>query len=474
MHNMRSALERFAGRLCRQDVLSDTIPVLNDLLRMQVVSRLAQVGRPELYKSGVWDSNMSEHQIDPPSNSQLPDLVGFEPEPVRTRYDAPAVRIQKTIFEKAVELDASDIHIEPRSDSTCVRFRVDGLMKEGLEIPRWMHENLVARIKILAKLNISERRVPQDGHISSDRPDGPDIRVSVLPSRCGEKVVLRLLRHNRAIRSIPELGLPANAEDALRALIHRPQGIVLVVGPTGSGKTSTLYAMVHEISREPLNIVTIEDPVEYEFERITQVQVHEKAGLTFATALRAILRQDPDVILVGEIRDGETAKIAFQASMTGHLVLTTLHTTDSVSAVSRLVELGVPRDLIASGMAAVIAQRLIRVNCPACSEPDFPRPIYLKRLGIAEGQPGRLVRSAGCPGCDFTGIRGRRGVYEVLEVNKDIRSALLDGSESEIRHALKTNGVRTLTEQAMEYVLAGTISVGEAYRTCYFGGASDD
>ena len=268
--------------------------------------------------------------------------------------------------------------------------------------------------------------------------------------------------------------MPANAEDALRALIHRPQGIVLVVGPTGSGKTSTLYAMVHEISREPLNIVTIEDPVEYEFERITQVQVHEKAGLTFATALRAILRQDPDVILVGEIRDGETAKIAFQASMTGHLVLTTLHTTDSVSAVSRLVELGVPRDLIASGMAAVIAQRLIRVNCPACSEVDFPRPIYLTRLGISEGQPGRLVRSAGCPGCDFTGIRGRRGVYEVLEVNKDIRSALLDGSESEIRHALKTNGVRTLTEQAMEYVLAGTISVGEAYRTCYFGGASDD
>jgi type II secretory ATPase GspE/PulE/Tfp pilus assembly ATPase PilB-like protein len=381
----------------------------------------------------------------------------------------PAVRIQKMIFEEAVALDASDVHIEPRASVTCVRYRVNGLMKDGVEVPRWMHENLVARIKILAKLDISERRVPQDGHISGDG-DSPDIRVSVLPSKSGEKIVLRLLKNNRAAKSLPELNLPANVEETLRALIHRPQGIVLVVGPTGSGKTTTLYSMVHEVCREPLNIVTIEDPVEYELERITQVQVHDKAGLTFARALRAILRQDPDVILIGEIRDAETAKIAFEASMTGHLVLSTLHTTDCVSALSRLMELGVNRDTIATGMAAVIAQRLVRENCTACNEPDFPRPMYLKRLGISEDEHTQFRKGAGCPNCDFTGIRGRSGLYEVMEVNRPIRNALMEGTESDIRQALKQSGVKTLTEQAIGRVAEGSMAVAEAYRTCYFGG----
>jgi type II secretory ATPase GspE/PulE/Tfp pilus assembly ATPase PilB-like protein len=346
-------------------------------------------------------------------------------------------------------------------------------MKEGPEIPKWMHENLVARIKILSKLDISERRVPQDGHIAAEGT-GPDIRVSVLPSKSGEKVVLRLLRQNRAARSLPELKLPSNVEETLRALIHRPQGIVLVVGPTGSGKTTTLYGMVQEVCRDPLNIVTIEDPVEYELERITQVQVHDKAGLTFARALRAILRQDPDIILVGEIRDSETARIAFEAAMTGHLVLSTLHTTDCVSALSRLVELGVKRDVIATGMAALIAQRLVRENCPACTEQDFPRPMYLTRLGISEDERTQFRKGAGCPYCDFTGIRGRVGLYEVMEVNAPIRNTLMEGSETEIRRALKANGVASLTEQAIARVVEGTMSVAEAYRTCYFGGGIDD
>jgi len=414
---------------------------------------------------------MNDYIIHRQQKSQLPDLRTSDPAPIQSDT-APAIRIQQMIFDEAVALDASDVHIEPRSSVTCVRYRVNGLMKDGIEIPRWMHDNLVARIKIMSKLDISERRVPQDGHIAGEG-SSPDIRVSVLPSKNGEKIVLRLLRNNRAAKSLPELNLQPQVEETLRALIHRPQGLILVVGPTGSGKTTTLYSMIHEVCREPLNIVTIEDPVEYGLERITQVQVHEKSGLTFARALRAILRQDPDVILVGEIRDGETAKIAFEASMTGHLVLSTLHTTDCVSALFRLMELGIDQDLIASGTAAVIAQRLVRENCPACSEPDFPRPMYLKRLGIEEQQHDQFRIGRGCPACNFTGIRGRSGIYEVMEVTRTIRNALAEGHEDVISRAMKNSGVETLTDQAIRRVLDGSMAVAEAYRTCYFGGGRD-
>ena len=416
---------------------------------------------------------MTEHPIHAQRNAQLPDIIRPGEKQDLSQESPPVVRIQKMIFDEAAALDASDVHIEPRASVTCVRYRVNGLMKDGLEVPRWMHESLIARIKILAKLDISERRVPQDGQISAEG-NSPDIRVSVLPSKNGEKIVLRLLKNNRTAQSLAELNLPPNVEETLRALIHRPQGIVLVVGPTGSGKTTTLYSLVREVCREPLNIVTIEDPVEYELERITQVQVNEKAGLTFARALRAILRQDPDVILIGEIRDSETAKIAFEASMTGHLVLSTLHTKDCTSALSRLVELGVKRDLIANGTAAVIAQRLVRENCPACSEPDFPRPMYLTRLGISEDTITQFRRGPGCPNCDFTGIKGRAGLYEVMEVTRGIRTALIDGSEEDIRRALKTDDVKTLTDQALGRVADGSISVAEAYRTCYFGEGGTD
>ncbi len=417
---------------------------------------------------------MSEQPSAPTRTAQLPDIVRRAHEPKAGRDHAPVVQIQKLIFDEAAAMDASDVHIEPRASVTTIRYRIHGLMKEILEIPRWMHDSLVVRIKILAGLDISERRVPQDGHIAPNIAGAPDIRVSVLPSRCGEKVVLRLLRKSRVPRSLPDLELPVSVEETLRALIHRPQGIILVVGPTGSGKTTTLYAMVHEVCKEPLNIVTIEDPVEYELEQITQVQVHDRAGLTFPRALRAILRQDPDVILVGEIRDNETARIAFEAAMTGHLVLTTLHTTDCVSAASRLAELGVSRDLISSGTAAVIAQRLVRLNCPACSQPDFPNPTFLKRLGIFDQQQSSFQRGSGCACCDFTGVQGRAGIYEILEVRGEMRAMLLNGAESDLRQALKTAGVRTLTEQAVERAKEGRISAAEAYRTCYFGGGVDE
>ena len=418
---------------------------------------------------------MSDHTAGRLRTSQLPEIVRHGPAPIETGAEyAPIIRLQRIIFEEAVAQEASDVHIEPHSVSTSVRFRINGLMKDAFEVPRWLHDNLIARIKILAKLDISERRVPQDGHIGNEDGNGPEIRVSVLPSRSGEKVVMRILRSNKSIRSLAELDLTPEIEDTLRALVHRPQGAILVVGPTGSGKTTTLYSLVHEVCREPLNIVTIEDPVEFEIERITQVQVHEKTGLTFARALRAILRQDPDVILVGEVRDGETAKTAFDAAMTGHLVLTTLHTTDCVSAAARLVELGVSREQIASGTAAIIAQRLIRLNCPMCCEQDAPRPIYLRRLGIPECEQFRLRRGIGCPTCNFTGIKGRSGLYEVMEVNKEIRGVLQDGTEEDMRRVLRSNGVRGLMEQALDLVLSGATSVAEAYRTCYFGGGPND
>lgn len=401
--------------------------------------------------------------------SQLPALVQRE-KPRVAEECPPIVRIQKMIFEEAAAMDASDIHIEPGQSATRVRYRVDGVLRETMEVPKWMHENLVVRIKVLSRLDISERRVPQDGHITAEESKGLDIRVSVLPTRWGEKIVIRMLRRGRSLMTLAQLGFQPALEERLHALIRRPQGMLLAVGPTGSGKTTTLYAFINEIRQEPLNIVTIEDPIEYEVERVSQVQVNEKAGLTFAKALRAILRQDPDVILVGEIRDADTAATAFHAAMTGHLVLSTLHATDAVSALLRLAELGVDRTIIASALIGIVAQRLVRLNCNACAEMDFPRPIYLERLRIEEQQQTKLRKSSGCPHCRFSASRGRVGVYELLEIGGGIRDRILAGTETDIRNALRDAGFVSMTHQAVDLALAGDTSVREAYRTCYFGG----
>src|SRR5438876_7338875 len=322
--------------------------------------------------------------------SQLPPIVERQKPRTPAEEHPPVVRIQRMIFEEAAKLDASDIHIEPGRAATRVRYRVDGLLKEHLEIPAWMHENLVVRIKVLAKLDMSERRVPQDGHITAEESGGLDIRVSVLPTRWGEKIVIRMLRRGRSLMTLGQLGFQPSIEERLHGLIRRPQGMLLTVGPTGSGKTTTLYAFVNEIRQEPMNIVTIEDPIEYEVAGVSQVPVNEKTGLTFSKALRSILRQDPDVILVGEIRDSDTAVTAFHAAMTGHLVMSTLHATDAISALLRLAELGVHRTVLASALIGVVAQRLVRVNCPLCAEADFPRPIYLQHLSIQESRQSQL------------------------------------------------------------------------------------
>jgi type II secretory ATPase GspE/PulE/Tfp pilus assembly ATPase PilB-like protein len=270
--------------------------------------------------------------------------------------------------------------------------------------------------------------------------------------------------------TLAQLGFKPGVEERLHGLIRRPQGMLLSAGPTGSGKTTTLYAFVNEIRQEPMNIVTIEDPVEYEVDGVSQVLVNEKTGLTFSKALRSILRQDPDVILVGEIRDSDTAVTAFHAAMTGHLVMSTLHATDAISALLRLSELGVDRTVLASALIGVVAQRLVRLNCPVCMEPDFPRPIYLQHLSIDEHQQRQLRIGKGCAECKSSGCRGRIGIYELLEVNGRLRNEILSGTEFGIRDGARESGLIPMSRQAVELVLAGQLSVREAYRTCYTGG----
>jgi type II secretory ATPase GspE/PulE/Tfp pilus assembly ATPase PilB-like protein len=402
--------------------------------------------------------------------SQLTALVRRETPHEVAESSSPIVRIQKMIFDEAIAIDASDVHIEPGQEVTRVRYRVDGLLKELRKIPRWMHENLVVRIKVLARLDISERRIPQDGHIAAEVTNGPDIRVSILPTRWGEKIVIRLLRRGRSLMTLAQLGFQPQIEESLQGLIHRPQGMLLTVGPTGSGKTTTLYALINEIRHEPINIVTIEDPIEYEVDGISQLQVNEKTGLTFSKALRAILRQDPDVILVGEIRDSDTALTAFHAAMTGHLVMSTLHAADTTSALLRLTELGVGREVLTSALIGIIAQRLARLNCTDCVEPDFPRPIYLKQLSIREDQQSVLRQSKGCARCGFSGTRGRVGLYELMETTPQVQSAILTESEIDIRNAARQAGLISLTSQAVSLALSGELSVHEAYRVCNFQG----
>jgi type II secretory ATPase GspE/PulE/Tfp pilus assembly ATPase PilB-like protein len=402
--------------------------------------------------------------------SQPTALVRREKPPEIEESSSPVVKIQKMIFDEAMAIDASDVHIEPGREVTRVRYRVDGVLKELRKIPRWMHENLVVRVKVLARLDISERRVPQDGHIAAEVTNGLDIRVSILPTRWGEKIVIRLLRRGRSLMTLSKLGFQPQIEESLHGLIHRPQGMLLTVGPTGSGKTTTLYALINEIRHEPINVVTIEDPIEYEVDGVSQVQVSEKTGLTFSKALRAILRQDPDVILVGEIRDSDTALTAFHAAMTGHLVMSTLHAADTISALLRLTELGVGREVLTSALIAVIAQRLARLNCTTCAEPDFPRPIYLKHLSIQEDQQSVLRQSKGCARCDFSGTRGRIGLYELMEITPQLQRAILTASEIDIRNAAHQAGLISLASQAIGLALTGDLSVYEAYRVCNFEG----
>lgn len=381
----------------------------------------------------------------------------------------PIVKLVNSIIFQSVSARASDIHIEPQERIIQVRQRVDGILNETLQIPKWVQSALVSRIKLMAGMDIAEKRIPQDGRIKLRKEDQIlDLRVSTLPIQHGEKVVIRILDKSKTL-SITELGFLWEDLEKVKELINLPQGMILVCGPTGSGKTTTLYALISEISRKKINIVTLEDPIEYEINRINQVQINEKAGLTFAKALRSILRQDPNVVFVGEIRDKETAEIAMGASMTGHLVVSTLHTNDAISTITRLLDLGVAPYLIASSVSGIISQRLIRLTCDRCREKYTPDPEMLRKIKPKLDKEISFYRGKGCDNCQQTGYRGRKGVHEILIINGEIRELISQrASERKIREAAIKGGMKSLVENALEKLKQGITTLEELERVILF------
>ena len=380
--------------------------------------------------------------------------------------DAPTVRLVNAMLAEAVREGASDLHVEPQRDGLRIRHRVDGVLRDVMLLPKGASAAVVSRLKILSGLDIAERRIPQDGR-ARIAVDGTavDARVSTLPGLHGEKVVLRLFATDAAVQPLATLGLAAAQLDIVERVLAAPQGLVLITGPTGSGKTRTLYASLARVLTPEVNVVTLEDPIELQLPGITQVAVHPRSGMTFARGLRAVLRQDPDVVMVGEVRDSETAELALQAALTGHLVLTTLHTNDAPGALTRLVDMGVEPYLVASSLSLVVAQRLVRQPCPACAGPYEPSDAVLAGLGL---DPDSLAGAAprrgdGCPRCAGSGYRGRRGVFEVLEVTPVVRHAIGQGEEALAKAAAAT-GLQRLREHALALAARGETTYEEVLR----------
>ena len=382
-------------------------------------------------------------------------------------FEAPVVRLVNLLIEEALVADASDIHIEPFEDTLRVRYRIDGLLYDQEAPPRRLQAALTSRIKIMAEMNIAERRLPQDGRIRVTASGGRrvDIRVSTVPTIHGESIVMRLLDRSSVFLPFDRLGFSPETARAFNTLIRRPHGILLVTGPTGSGKTTTLYAALDKINRPDLKIITVEDPVEYQLKGVNQIPVKPKIGLSFAAGLRHIVRQDPDVIMVGEIRDLETAEIAIQAALTGHLVFSTLHTNDAPSAVTRLQDMGCEPYLLSSVLNGVLAQRLVRRICQACRAPHHPDPAELLAIGVADVTGAELFRGKGCDDCRGTGYRGRSGIYELFGITEEVRSLIVrKASAGEIRRHAVENGMVTLREDGWARVCAGLTTVEEILR----------
>ncbi|MFT6908650.1 MAG: general secretion pathway protein E [Oleiphilaceae bacterium] len=388
--------------------------------------------------------------------------------------DAPIIRLINAILTEAVKSEASDVHIETFEKQLVVRFRVDGVLREVVKPKRALAPLLVSRIKVMAKLDIAEKRVPQDGRISL-RVGGRevDIRVSTMPSANGERIVLRLLDKNAGKLSLKYLGIAERDLDAIKSILARPHGILLVTGPTGSGKTTTLYAGLSHINDRSRNILTIEDPIEYNLPGIGQTQVNAKVDMTFARGLRAILRQDPDVVMIGEIRDVETAEIAVQASLTGHLVLSTLHTNSAVGSITRLMDMGVEPFLISSSLVGIIAQRLVRVLCSDCREPYLPDASMCEYLNLSstliDSEKPTIYRAKGCPECNHQGYKGRLGIYEVVKVDENLRELIHSrAGEQELERQARKSGP-SINDDGIQKVLAGVTTIEEVIRVTHKG-----
>ncbi|MEM7166054.1 MAG: GspE/PulE family protein [Planctomycetota bacterium] len=376
--------------------------------------------------------------------------------------EAPIIKLLNLIIVQACKEKASDVHIEAEESVSRVRYRVDGLLKEVMLPPKRFHAALVSRIKIMSDLDIAEKRSPQDGRMKLRFGEhNIDVRVSTIPSIFGEKVVLRILREESILMTLPQLGFTEQQDDVFKSMITRPYGIILVTGPTGSGKTTTLYTTLNTLNSKAKNIITIEDPVEYQMENISQIQVNRKAGIDFASGLKSILRQDPDIIMLGEMRDEETAAIAVKAALTGHLVFSTLHTNDAAGAYSRLQDMKVAPYLLASAIIGVIAQRLVRVICPDCRIPDDPDEHMLRQIGLIREDGVQLYRGEGCASCGDSGYRGRSALYEILTPTHEVKKLILSGQLTE---GAKVKGLQRLVDHGREKVLDGTTTVEEVCR----------
>ncbi len=442
-----AAIQRLYGAAQRP---AETVQVADDLTGMEFISTSSQQRNIEA---------MREMQQELQQKSRA----------------TPAVNLVAGMIKAAAAKLASDIHIEPQQLETAVRFRIDGILRDYQRIPRALQNQVASRVKILSDMDIAERRAPQDGRfVVKVAGRRIDLRVSTLPTQYGEKVVMRLLESEAATKEFAGLGIPPEIASGLSDILRMPQGLLLVTGPTGSGKSTTLYSCLQMIRRPAINIVTVEDPIEYTLPGLNQVQVNTKAGLTFAGSLRSVLRQDPDVVMVGEIRDVETAEIAIKAAQTGHLVLSTLHTNDSISAVTRLMDLGVPGFQIASALTAIIAQRLLRRLCE-CHYSSGPTQEYIETV-MAAGmmEPPKTYNVAnGCEKCDFSGHRGRVGIYEMLLLSDAIRQATRSGDRNdEMRTLARHNGIKFMQEYALDLVHDGVTTLEEVQRVVPFGQVS--
>src|SRR5881394_734288 len=428
----------------------------------KIAERLDEMYRPEKavdkLLEGMESSAALEHLKD-----TAPDEIAVAASEAEASQ-RPVVRLVDLIISEGILARSSDIHIEPEEGGVAVRYRIDGVLRQVMKIPRQAGLPLISRIKIMSSLDIADRLRPQDGRARVAVNGQPiDLRVSTLPAALGEKIVIRILDSRATVKSLESLGLNTNETEGIKRLLENHEGIILVTGPTGSGKTTTLYSCINQIKSEGVNIVMVEDPVEYRMQGIVQVQVQEKAGLTFASALRSILRQDPNVVLIGEIRDRETAQIAVQASLTGHLVLSTLHTNDASNAVTRLVDIGVEAYKIAAALRGVLAQRLMRRLCLTCKEVWIEAPADRLKKWVPKGTP--LYRAAGCPDCAMTGYRGRFSIVEVLTVTAEVERRIASGETAEpIAAAARRGGMKGLWESGLEHVLRGESTLDELTR----------